>query len=402
MTEMAAKIPDTCAQPDVPAGALVIAEVSAFAISVPLPDHARVTLGVGRTVKRDAVIVRVRTRDGLVGWGEAHHGRAPAAIAAMVNDVLSEQLVGLDGSDTATIGAKCRRWLMLTQGSGAAAALAISGIDMALWDLKGKAAGWPLCRLLGGAPKAVPVYAGGVALGWDAPERLAAEARELVASGYRALKLRIGDSVERDLDRMRAVREAVGPEIVLLTDANSLYSPYDARRIMPRLAELEIRWFEEPFMPQETRRYADLARHAAVPLAAGENLFTRHEFAELCAQGAVTEIQPDLSKAGGITECLRIAALALANGLVVHPHASMTGLNAAATLQFLCAIEGGGYLEADVSRFNPLRDELVSGAPLLGADGRIAPTETPGLGVDVDENFIRAHPPIPGSPYQQK
>lgn len=384
-----------------PRGALRLAEVTAFAVSVPLPEHAQVTLGVGRTVKRDAVVVRVRSTDGLTGWGEAHHGRAPTAIAAMINDTLAEGLVGMDGGDVVGLNRHMARALQLTQGSSGAAALAISGIDMALWDLRARAAGWPLCRLLGGAPKPVAAYAGGVALGWDAPEALAEEAKALLARGYRAVKQRIGDTPERDLARLRALREVLGPEIALLSDANSLYTPRDVRRMMPHLYDLDIRWLEEPFMPQEARRYVDAASYATVPLAAGENLFTRQEFAALIATGAVTELQPDLSKVGGITEGLRIAGMALAHGLDVHPHASMTALNAAATLHFLSAIEGGGWLEADVSRFNPLRDDLVHGAPEIGADGCLQATEAPGLGVEVNEDFIKEHPPIPGSAYRR-
>lgn len=386
---------------DSPPTALEIAEVTAWAVSVPLPEHAQVTLGVGRTIKRDAVIVRVRTRDGLTGWGEAHHGRAPTAIAALVNDTLAEVLRGADGGDVVALNQRMARAALLTQGSGAAAALAISGIDLALWDLRAKAVNLPLCRLLGGAPRSVPAYAGGVALGWDAPEAVAEEAAALVGRGFRAVKLRVGDSVERDIARLRAVRTAVGEDVTLLADANSLYTPWDVRRVMPVLGELGVRWLEEPFMPQERRRYRDAAGRATVPLAAGENLFTRQDFLSLINDGAVTEIQPDLSKVGGVTEGLRIAALALANGLDVHPHAAMTALNAAATLHVLCAIEGGGYLEADVSRFNPLRDALVRGAAELGADGGVRPTEAPGLGIEVDEEFIRENPPIPGSAYKR-
>ncbi|YBV94449.1 mandelate racemase/muconate lactonizing enzyme family protein (plasmid) [Phyllobacteriaceae bacterium JZ32] len=385
---------------DVPPRALRIGEVSAWAVSCPLPPEAQVTLGVGRAIKRDAVVVRIRTEDGLVGWGEAHHGRAHTAVAAMINDCFAPLLKGSDAADVVGLWARMARSQMLTQGTGAAAALAISGIDIALWDIRAQAVGWPLCRLLGGAPRPIPAYAGGVALGWDGPEAIAEEAMGLVKSGFRAVKLRIGDTLDRDFARLRAVRTAIGDDIVLLADANSLYSDWDARRAMPVLAELGVRWLEEPFRPQERRAYLDAARYAALPLAAGENLFTRQEFTALILDGAVTIIQPDLSKVGGITEALRISALALGFGLEVHPHASMTGLNTAATLHFLSAVEGGGYLEADVSRVNPLRDALVSAGPEIRGGMAIA-SEASGLGVAVDEAFLKAHPPIPGSGYRR-
>ncbi|MFC6488652.1 mandelate racemase/muconate lactonizing enzyme family protein, partial [Nitratireductor sp. GCM10026969] len=303
--------------------------------------------------------------------------------------------------DAVALNARMARAAQLTQGSGAAAALAISGIDIALWDLRAKAVNWPLCRLLGGAPKPVVAYAGGLALCWEEPAALVEEARGLVAEGYRAVKQRIGQDVARDAGRLRALREALGPDITILADANSLYRMDDVRRIMPMLGECAVGWLEEPFMPQESRLYRDAAALATVPLAAGENLFTRQEFRRLIEDGAVCEIQPDLSKAGGLTECLRIAGLALANGLIVHPHASMSALNAAATLHLLSAVENGGFLEADVSRYNPLRDDLVSGAPVIGADGTFRATEAPGLGVEVNEEFIREHPPITGSAYRR-
>lgn len=384
-----------------PADALAIAELRAFAVSVPMPEHAQVTLGVGRTVKRDAVLVRVRSSGGLTGWGEAHHGRTPTAIAAIVNDTLAEAVEGCDACDVVGLNDRMRRTAQVTQGSGSAAALAISGIDMAVWDLRSRAVDWPLCRLLGGAPNPVPAYAGGVALGWDDPDALVEEARGLVAQGYRAIKQRIGQDPASDLARLRALRGALGHEIEILADANSRYSLRDALRIAPGLAELDISWLEEPFEPQDARLYRALAGRTSVQLAAGENLFTRQDFRAMIEDGAVSEIQPDLSKAGGITECLRIAGLASAFGLTIHPHASMTGLNAAATLHFLSAIGNGGYLEADVSRFNPLRDDLVTGAVGLSPDGMLQASEMPGLGIEVVPEFIKDHPPIPGSAYRR-
>ena len=380
---------------------LLIADVEAWAVSYPLPLDAQVTLGVGKTIKRDAVVVRVRTRDGIVGWGEAHHGRAHSVIAAMVNDCLADLLAGEDAADVVGLWQKMVRAQVLTQGSGTAALLAISGIDMALWDIRAKAVGWPLYRLLGGAARPVPAYAGGIALGWDAPEANAQEAQHFVKLGYRAMKLRIGQGVDADVTRLRAVREAVGDDVALMCDVNSLYSLGDVRRIMPVLEELNLRWFEEPFMPQEDRQYKEAKSMGRTPLAAGENLFTRQEFGRLVAMGNVTIIQPDLSKVGGFTEGLRIAAMVLGAGLELHPHASMTGINAAASLHFLSAIEGGGYLEADASKLNPLRDELVTGAPRITADGTMRATDTPGLGIEVNEDFIRAHPPILGSAYRR-
>jgi L-alanine-DL-glutamate epimerase-like enolase superfamily enzyme len=376
-----------------------IVDVTAYATSFPVPPEAAVTLGIGRAVKRDAVVVKVVTDDGLVGWGESHHGRSPGAVAHHVNTTLRQLVTGLDAADVAGVWARIYRYQLGSHGLGAATAIAMSGLDMALWDIRGKAAGWPLYRLLGGASRAIPAYAGGVSLGYQEPAALVEEARALVAAGYRAVKLRVGDTPERDLARVAAVRKALGDEVVILTDANTAYTLDDARRAMPRLEELGVGWLEEPFPPHDYRSYARAARFARVPLAAGENHYTRYEFVRVVDDGAITVLQPDLSKTGGVTEALRIAALASAWKLAIHPHTSMTGLNMAATIHFLAAIDNGGYFEADVSKGNRFRDELVSPPYAVGPDGAVRPLDRPGIGVDVDETFLARHPVIEGPGY---
>lgn len=379
-------------------GPMPIRDVHAYATSFPVPPGASVTLGIGRAVKRDAVVVQVTTDDGLVGWGEAHHGRAPGAVAQLVNTTLRQLVVGLDAADVVGVWAKVYRMQLGSHGMGAAAAIALSGIDMALWDLRGKATGWPLYRLLGGATRPIPAYAGGVSLGWQEPAALVEEVRALVAAGFRAVKLRVGDTPARDLARVAAVRQAF-PDLVILTDANTGYSVADARRAMPGLEAHGVGWLEEPFPAHDHRSYAMAATFGRVPLAAGENHYTRFEFTRLIEDRVVSILQPDLSKTGGVTEALRIAALASAWKLPIHPHTSMTGLNMAASIHFLAAIENAGYFEADVSKGNLFRDQLTSRPCDLDAEGCVRPLEKPGLGVEVDERFLAAHPVIDGPGY---
>jgi L-alanine-DL-glutamate epimerase-like enolase superfamily enzyme len=376
-----------------------IVDVKAFPTSFPLPAGATVTLGIGRAVKRDAVVVKVTTESGLVGWGEAHHGRAPGAVAQLVNTTLRQLVLGLDAADVTGVWSRVYRMQLGSHGMGAGAAIALSGIDLALWDVRGKAAGWPLYRLLGGGPRAIPAYAGGVSLGWQEPAALVEEARALVEAGYRALKLRVGDTPARDLARVAAVRRALGDDLVILTDANTGYTVADARRAMPGLEAHGVGWLEEPFPAHDHRSYTQAAAFARVPLAAGENHYTRFEFTRLIEDRAVTILQPDLSKTGGITEALRIAALASAWKLPIHPHTSMTGLNMAASIHFLAAIDNAGYFEADVSRGNLFRDALGSAPYTLGGDGCVRPLEAPGLGVEIDERFLAKHPVIDGPGY---
>jgi D-galactarolactone cycloisomerase len=376
-----------------------IADVTARPTSFPVPPSQSVTLGIGRAVKRDAVVVKVTTDDGLVGYGEAHHGRAPGAVAHLVNTTLRQLVRGLDATDVVGVWARIYKMQLGSHGLGAATAIGMSGIDMALWDIRGKAVGWPLYRLLGGVSRPIPAYAGGVSLGYQEPAALVEEARALVQTGYRALKLRIGDSPARDLARVAAVRKAFGDELVLLTDANTGYSVEDARKAMPGLDALGVGWLEEPFPAHDYRSYQMARSFGRVPLAAGENHYTRFEFTRLVEDGAITVLQPDLSKTGGPTEGLRIAALAGAWKLPIHPHTSMTGLNMAATIHFLAAIDNGGYFEADVSTGNLFRDALVSRPYEVDRDGCVRPLEKPGLGLDLDEEFLAGHPVIEGPSY---
>jgi L-alanine-DL-glutamate epimerase-like enolase superfamily enzyme len=376
-----------------------ITEVRAFPLSFRVSDAGQVRLGIGRTVKRDTVVVKVTTDEGLVGWGEAHHGRAPGAVAHLVNSTLAQLVAGMDATDTVGVWDRVYRMQLASHGMGAASAIGLSGIDMALWDLRAKAVGWPLYRLLGGRSRAMPAYAGGISLGFQPPDELAQEARGLVAKGYRAVKLRVGDTWREDVQRVRAVREALGDGVDILVDANTNYTVADVRHAMPAFDELGVGWLEEPFPPHDVRSYRAAAQFGSTALAAGENHYTRFEFQRVVEDGSISILQPDLSKTGGLTEGLRIAALASAWKLRVNPHTSATGLNMAATLHFLASIDNGGYYEADASAENLFRDRLTSRAVELDSDGHVRPPEGPGLGVEVDEDFLRSHPVIEGPGY---
>lgn len=355
--------------------------------------------GAFSMMKRDAVLIKVETDEGVVGWGESHHGRCPGAIARLIDTTLSELVTGMDPMDAVGIWSRVYKMQLASHGMGAAAAMALSGLDIALWDIRGKAMGQPIHCLLGGAARAIPAYAGGIALGWQPPEDLADEALAHVGTGYRALKLRVGDNPRIDIARVQAVRDAVGEDIDILVDANTGYSLDDVRKVMPAFEEFGIGWLEEPFPPQDYRAYLDATKLGTVPLAAGENHFMRFEFTRLIEDGAVRFAQPDLSKAGGVTECARIAAVTSAWKLPLNPHTSATGINMAATIHLLCAIDNAGYFEGDVARHNPFRDEVVGAAYAVDESGCVYPKEGPGLGVEIDEDFIKAHPLIEGPCY---
>ena len=376
-----------------------ITDVKAFPVSFPIAPANRVALGIGTAVKRDAVVVKVTTDEGLVGWGEAHHGRAHTAVAKLIESTLKQLILNSEANDVVGIWEKMYRYQLASHGMGAGACLAMSGIDMALWDIRGKALGLPLYRLLGGARRAIPAYAGGVSLGYQEPSQLIEEAKKSVEQGYKAIKLRVGDSPKRDIERMRAVRKAFGDDLVILTDANIGYELEDVRQVMPVMDELRMGWLEEPFPAHDHRSYKEAKGFGRTPLAAGENHYTRFEFNRVIEDGAITILQPDLSKSGGITEVLRVAALASAWKLPIHPHSSMTGLNHAASIHFLAAIDNGGYFEGDVSKSNRFRDDLVDNPGKIDKDGNVWPLEKPGLGLEVNEEFLAKHPPIEGPGY---
>src|SRR3982074_1910895 len=171
-----------------------IVDVKAYPTSYRVPKEEQGSLGIGTMTKRDCVMVKVTTEDGITGWGESHHARSPGSIGHLINTTLKGFVVGMDATDTVGIWAKIYKFQLGSHGMGAACAMAMSGIDMALWDIRGKAVGWPLYKLLGGSRRKLACSAGGISLGYQPPESLAAEAAGFVEKGFGAVKLRIGDN----------------------------------------------------------------------------------------------------------------------------------------------------------------------------------------------------------------
>jgi len=375
-----------------------ISRVTAYPVSFAVPPEHQVSLGIGRTVKRDAVIVEVATDAGVTGWGEAHAARAPSAIAELVNTTLAALVTGLEATDTEAVWERVYRMQLASHGAGAAAVIGLSGIDLALWDIKGKLAGQTVCALLDAAPRDIQAYAGGISLGFQPPERLAEEAAGFVAQGFTALKLRLGDAPRDDLARVAAVRAALGEGVDILTDANTAYSLDDFAAVADGLVEARVGWLEEPFPPHDFKSYR-AARRDDLVLAAGENHYTRFDFERALEDGALGVWQPDLSKTGGLTEALRIARLAAEHGIRVHPHTSLTALNMAATLHFLAAIPNGGYFEADMTAFNPFRDVFGAAALATTTPARVRPPPGPGLGLEFDPALLRGFPCLSGPGY---
>jgi D-galactarolactone cycloisomerase len=375
-----------------------IERVAARPVSFRLPEDLQVSLGIGRTVKRDAVLVRVETSAGVSGWGEAHAARAPTAIAELINTTLADLVRGMDALDTESVWERVYRMQLASHGAGAAAVIGLSGIDLALWDIKGKVADKPVYALLGGVQRVIPAYAGGISLGFESPEDLVSEARALATQGFSALKLRLGDTPKMDLARVEAVRDALGDAVEILTDANTAYSLEDYDAVADGLVAARVAWLEEPFPAHDYRAYR-AARRDDLVLAAGENHYTRFDFERAADDGVLGIWQPDLSKTGGLTEGFRIAALAASHGIRIHPHTSLTALNMAASLHLLSVIDNGGYFEADCSRYNPLRDVLCADLEHPTEHGSFQAPPGAGLGVRVEEGALDAFTAIPGAGY---
>lgn len=379
-----------------------ITAITAIPLSFRLDQGKTVTMGIGSTTKRDTIIVRVETSEGITGYGEAHPGRSPGAVVSLIHNTLAPMLIGMKATDVIGVWKRVHRMQLSSHGVGSGASLGLSGIDMALWDIRGKAAKMPLYELLGGSKRRLPAYAGGISLGYQPKESLAEEAQEYVARGYKAIKLRLGDSAKADIERVLHVRKVLGDDIDILTDANTAYTLADVRRVLPVLADIKAGWLEEPFACNDFSSYREAAKLTSlVPIAAGENHYGRFEFAQLREAGAVQIWQPDLSKCGGITEGLAIAAMASAYRIPMHTHSSATGINHAATIHFMAAIENSGYFEACVSHFNPLRD-MFGTTFEIGADGCVEPLDKPGIGLEIDEALFAKYPLIDGPGYVVK
>ncbi len=324
---------------------------------------------------RAAMLVRVTADDGVVGWGEAYG--PPEPTAAIVAHVLAPLILGADPFDTLPLW---ERMYGRTRdnGRGGMVLHAISAVDIALWDLKGRALGVSVSRLLGGRfRERVQAYATGLYFRPRAEfaAELVAEARGYVDEGFRAVKLKVGLTPEANRRHARAVREAIGPGVALMVDANHAYDAATAIRLGREFERLDVRWFEEPVIPEDIEAYVEVSRALDLPIAGGEAEFSRFGFRRLLAARAVDIVQPDLTATGGFTECQRVAALASAWGVRYLPHVCGSAVGLAAALQLVAALPPATtalhplepLFEFDRTP-NRFRDDLAS-EPIRPVDG---------------------------------
>lgn len=342
------------------------------------------------------LLVRIRTDEGLVGWGEGSlHGGVGAVEAAI--DAYAAHLIGQDPAGPQ------RHWHRLYNmwrwRGGCAFQTALSALDIALWDLEGKRLGVPVHRLLGGAQRdRVRAYASHWLSGVETPEQAAEGAREAVRRGYTAFKwlavtyehLRANETeaIARAARLMEAARDAVGPGIDILVECSEFLSPRTAERLDRALAPYDPFWFEEPIPYENARAMAQLQARLRTPIATGERLLSRQEFRELLELGGCRVIQPDIMHCGGFTEMLRIASLADTWCIPVAPHNPGGPICVAASLHLAAAIPNVLILE-QMEPQRAARDRL-SGPALAIEDGWFRVPDGPGLGVEPDLEAIRA------------
>ncbi|MEP7098640.1 MAG: mandelate racemase/muconate lactonizing enzyme family protein [Dokdonella sp.] len=353
----------------------------------------------GWVKQRCATLVEVSTDQGITGWGEAFaQGLEPPEIAAAaIEHALKPRVLGANPLETEVLW---HRMYHATRDYGRKGSVvaAISAIDIALWDIAGKARGVPIHQLLGGAFRSrVEPYATGFYRihGQGEAARLADEAIRHFEAGFRMMKVKLGYGIDDDLACMQAIARAVeGRGVTLMIDTNHGYGRAEALRLGRALMDFNLRWYEEPVAPEDVRGYVEMREKLTMPIAGGENEHTMYGFRDLFAAGALDIAQPDLGSCGGITAGRHIGVLAQAHGVAVNPHVWGSAIAQAASLQFIAALPVTHHslfpqepvFEYDRSS-HPFRQHLIT-EPIAQQGGWVSIPSGPGLGVEIDRSVL--------------
>ena len=342
----------------------------------------------------DFPFVWIRTDEGITGIGECFR-RQPSVTKALIDDLLAPALVGANPLETARRFDDMARAASAAE-MGGAAFCAIAGLDIAMWDIKGKALGVPIHNLLGGAIRdAIPVYASSMRRDMT-PLEEARRAESLVEKGYRGYKLHsavpgaIDHPADQTIATVTEVRAAVGDDVDILVDVNGAFSVHHAIEIGKALEDLGAFHFEEPRPAHDLDGLAAIADALDIPIASGEMIYTHHQYRDLILRGRVDIIQPDIVKVPGFTELQRIEALASAFDVPITVHNTQPLLSTVAHLHFCAASRMVPYSQEYNIEPIPIRDEYpILKEPLEVADGHIAVPTAPGLGVELDDEMVR-------------
>ncbi len=381
---------------------MIIADVAAYWLSVPIPENRQWRSDYGHLKDFDMCLVVVTTEDGRQGIGEAKAAvgatGACASIVSCINHELKPLLVGKSAHNITEI------WERLYNGSRDHYALsrgrtfpilgnrgttisALSGIDIALWDLKGQDLGVPIHTLLGGACRSeMPAYASG---GWADEHAIGDQLKGYCDQGYRAVKMRVGvmdETVATSVRRVKAARKALGDDIKIMADAHGTFSVPEAKQFCKAVEDCNLYWMEEPVSPDNKAGGAEVRAYTHIPIAAGESEFTRFDFKDLIEHNAADVLQPDAAIVGGISESMKIASLAGAWQLELAPHCWGSIISFKAGVSIAFASPSAVHIEFSLGG-NPLMYQLCNEPPEV-VDGIVTPPSRPGLGLTLNQDFV--------------
>jgi len=344
--------------------------------------------------ERNICIVKITCDTGHVGWGE---GYGPAGIIQAGIKHLTPFLLKRNPLETETIWEIMYRRSLDFARSGVLVS-AISAIDVALWDLKGKILDQPVHRLLGGKKRdTITPYATGMYFNDrdDLSKSLPAEAEKYATLGYKAMKMKVGLGIKQDIEYVKNIRQAIGPDIALMIDSNHAYNLREAIKLANAVEEYDISWFEEPVSPEYYDQYATLRSKTKIPIAGGECEYLRFGFQRLFQSKAVDIAQPDICATGGLTEAKRIASLATVYGVEIVPHTWGTGIALAAAAHFISNLDllpgrlmaPSALIEYDRTE-NKLREQLTT-SDMEFVQGEFIISDQPGLGFELNEDVLK-------------
>lgn len=337
------------------------------------PRHKPISNGKHTYTHSGLALVKIETDEGITGIGLGGGGLVGQATI----ETLKQEIIGEDPIDVERLWHKM--WVPKLTGRRGLTTRAISAIDIGLWDIRAKVASLPLYKLLGGYRNRVPTYiAGGYYEEGKGLRELQHEMEENVAMGARAIKMKVGAvSIREDVERVKSVREAIGPDVKLLVDANCAYRYYQAIQLAKRIEEYDIFWFEEPVAPDDYEGHRKLAEATSIPIATGENEYTRYGFRDLIAHNAAAIFNADAKILGGVTEFMKVAALAQAHDLDIAPHGSQD-----IHVHLVAAISNGLILEFYRDTVDPMWGTMYHHTLRLNEDGTVSPPDVPGIGAD--------------------